>query len=288
MIAMIKVKLPTVAFLIILLLSACGDKSSDDIGGLKRRGLTALEEQRFNDALNSFRAALRQQPSDRDLLYYAGLSFRKMDMPDSAVSYFGRARVLFPRDREINRQLLELCPMLDNYNCALQAIATLISTGDNERMYWPQLADLNYLNGEMSLAVRYYRLLLADDNTHIKYYMNLWQALMELGKPLEAVKVLEEALDRFGPSISLLGNLAVNYIRLNNFYKAENYLRQGLEIAPNSVPAWINLAHVLTEFDDRDKKEEALEIYKKYREAAPPMYNLDSIITALEEELSGR
>ena len=58
-----------------------------------------------------------------------------------------------------------------------------------------------------------------------------------------------------------------------------------MSLNSENVPTWINLANVLTTMNDRNKKLEALEIYKTYKDQTPAFYNLDSVITALQTQL---
>jgi len=262
----------------------CGEKAAD-VGKLTAEGRRALDSGDFNKAVNIFKKALREKPSDRDLLYYLGLSFKKLDIYDSAYTYFRRAKILYVHDREINREIIEMAPMYEDYEDAINAIAVMVLTGDNEKMYWPKLADFHYRNMNMYMTVKYCKLIIADDPESKDYYLYLSRALSQMGKFEESSNVLFDALERFGPSSEAYANIAVNYISLNNIPKAEEFFRKSLAINPKSIPTWINLANILTEQDDRAKKEEALGIFKQYYEQTPPAYKLDSIIPALEAEL---
>ncbi len=268
----------------VMLISGCGEKARD-MSMLKQQGIAAYEAKNFMQAINLCREGLKAEPSDRDFLYYLGVSYAEMDLFDSAIIYIRRAKVLYPRDREINRQLVQLCPRFQDYDCALRAIAVLIATGDNEKMYWPQLADLNYRVGNLILAVQYYKLALADNPNIANYYLYLSVALGRLGKFEEAIKYLKQSIERFGPNEESYANMGTMYINLRRFDKAEECFRSSLALNPDNISIWINLANILTMSDDREKKLEGLEIYKKYRAQTPAMYNLDSLIPALESEL---
>ncbi len=236
-------------------------------------------------AINICREGLKSKPSDRDFLYYLGVSYAKLDLYDSAMIYIRRAKVLYPRDREINKQLVQLCPMFQDFDCALRAIAVLIMTGDNEKMYWPQLAEYNYRVENLIIAVKYYKLALADNPDIPNYYLYLSITLGQLGKLEEAIDYLNRSIDRFGPTEESYANMGTLYINLRQLDKAEENFRSSLALNPDNISIWINLANILTMSGDREKKLEGLEIYKKYRAQTPEMYNLDSLIPALETEL---
>jgi len=80
-------------------------------------------------------------------------------------------------------------------------------------------------------------------------------------------------------------NIGINYINLDNYPEAEKYLRMALELSPGNIPSLINLANVLSSQNSRDKKLEALEIYKASRDLIPEAFKVDSIIDDLQIEL---
>lgn len=277
--------LRTVLIACLLLISGCGDGKKTD-GDPKSAGLEALESGRYMKAVGIFKGALVDNPSDRDLLYNLGISYKKLDMFDSALVYLQRGRLFYIRDRGINKELADLCPIYGDFQCAIDAIAALIETGDNEKMYWARLAELYYRNKDKLMAVKYYKLLLHEFPDRKNYYIYLSGSLSELFRYEESNNFLNQCLDKFGPAPEVYANLGTNFLSLKQFDKAEQAYRGSLALNPENVPIWINLAHMLTIGDDRVRKTEALEIYKKYINQTPKFYNLDSIIPALEAELS--
>jgi len=268
----------------VVLFSGCG-KEEGGYDNLKQRGISAFESKNFMQALNIFREGLEKKPSNRDFLYYLGASYAKIDLYDSAIIYMRRARVLYPRDRDINRQLVHLCPLFNDYECALNAIAVLVMTGDNEKMYWPLLAEFNYRTNNLILAIKYYKLALADNPDIPNYYLYLSSALAQQGNFEEAIDYLNKSINRLGPTVESYSNMGTFYTNLKKYDKAEEYFRGSLALNPDNISIWINLANVLVMQKNRAKKAEGLEIYKKYKSQTPLIYNLDSLIPALESEL---
>ncbi len=270
----------------LLLGSGCGGEGSlSPKEKALKAGRAAIEYKNYSEAINIFKSALKDKPSDRDLLYYTGYSFARLDLIDSALIYMRKAKVLNPRDRDINKQLVILCPLRGDYECALNAVATLVATGDNERMYWRTLAELYYRTENKPLAIKYYKLLIADNPDMANEYLSLSRTLAELGKFDESNEVLAKSTKRFGPTLENMANLAVNYVNMKMLDSAEVYFRKAVAIDPDNVPVWVNLANVLERQGSRPKKVEALELYKKYYSRTPKIYNLDSLIPALEAEL---
>jgi len=262
----------------------CG-KDAKDLPALKVDAVMAEERGDFTGALALYRQAFILAPTDRDILFGLGNIYNKLLMPDSALTYFRRARVLNPHDRAINKELVQLCPQFGDFQGTITAINALIATGDNEKMYWPMLGDMYYHNQDFHQAARYYELLVAEYPDDRIYYLYLSGSYSYLQKFKESNDILLKSNERFGPSGEAMANIAVNYINLKKFDLAEDYFRESLEFNPDHVPTLINLANVLSSQDDPVKKREALTIYKKYKLSTPEFYNLDSIITALEIEL---
>jgi len=262
---------------------SCGE--AEDFDSLAKEGLAAYHKADYNKAIHLYRKALHLKPSDRDLLYNIGSAFFKLDLLDSALIYFHRVNILYPADYAINKELFRLCSLTEDYNCALSAVQMMIANGESEEMFWIPLADLNFFNGNYKLAKKYYQLLINDDPKEGRYRWNLSECFAQLNKPDEAIRVLKEAIAKLGANPVAYSQIAVNHITLREFDQAEIYFRKAIEFEPQNVSLWINLAHTLNEQGTRDKKEEALAIYKLYYIDTPEMFQLDSLIKALDVEL---
>ena len=275
---------PAVIFVGILFLSGCGEHPAD-FDSLSKAAMAAYNKADYNEAVHLIGKALHEKPSDYDMLYHMGMSFAKLDLIDSALTYFHRANVLYPGDRVINEELFRYCTAIEDYDCALSAVQILVATGDSEEMFWIPLADLNFFLGKYQVAEKYYKLLINDKPREARYYWNLSESLSMLNKPKEAIDVLKSALDELGPNPVAYAQVAINYVTLREHAQAEKYFRKAVELDPKNVSLWINLANVLTEQDSREKKEEGLQIYKMYYIDTPEVFKLDSLIKALEKEL---
>ena len=58
-------------------------------------------------------------------------------------------------------------------------------------------------------------------------------AYQNLGKFLEAIKVMDQALQANPKNPHFLNNMGISHYRLENFDKAEYFFKRGLEIEPN-------------------------------------------------------
>ncbi|RKX19384.1 MAG: hypothetical protein DRP51_07515 [Candidatus Zixiibacteriota bacterium] len=262
---------------------SCGE--NEDFDSLAKKGLAAYHKDDYNEAIHLFEKALHLKPSDRDMLYNTGSAFFKLDLLDSALVYFHRVNILYPADYAINKELFRLCSLTEDYECALSAVQMMIANGDNEEMFWIPLADLNFFIGNYKLAKKYYQQLIDKEPREGRYRWNLAECFARLNKPEEAIRVLKEAIAKLGANPVAYSQIAVNHITLREFDQAEIYFRKAIEFDPQNVSLWINLAHTLNEQNSREKKEEALAIYKLYYIDTPEMFKLDSLIKVLEVEL---
>jgi tetratricopeptide (TPR) repeat protein len=275
------------AIAILFLFLNCADKEKD-FESLKRAGMAALESDDYNHAVDLLKKAYLIKPSDRDILFNLAVAFKKMSMTDSAFAYFHRAQLLYARDRDINKELLDLYMAAKDVDGVLNTVGALIAAGDNEQIYWPILAEYCYRKGDPEGAVKYYRLLISADPTKKSYYLLLSGILSRMNEFSQSNDVLFKAINLFGFSAECYANAAVNYVGMKNLTKAEDFFRKSLAINAGNIPTWINLANNLSSQQDKNKKREALEIYKKYRSQTPPEYGLDSLINTLESELQSR
>jgi tetratricopeptide (TPR) repeat protein len=284
LIKLMKIKEISLVLISLFILAGCGG-SPDDPEALVGKGKEALVGGDDARALQYFRKAFKLNPSGRDVLYFTGLTFKSMDMLDSAISYMRRAKILYPGDRPVNEELLKLCQENEDYECALKAVYSLISLGDNEKMYWQALADFSLATERFHDAIKYYRLLIDENPDNPRYYLNISGAFTRLERFDESIDILNKSIDRFGPNPAVYSNIAFDYVEQKKYDLAEEYFRKAVALEPDYVLLKINLAHVLSEQDSRAKKEEALNIYKTYVMDVPEELKVDSLIRALEKEL---
>ena len=266
-----------------LAIISCGE--SENYDSLAKDGLAAYQQADYSEAVYQYGKALHLKPSDREMLFNMGMAFAKLDLLDSALIYMHRADILYPADYEINKELFRLCTLTEDYGCALSSVQMMIANGDNEEMFWIPLADLNFFLSKYNLARKYYQLLIEDDPKEGRYRWNLSECFARMNKPDEAIRVLKEAIAELGANPVAYSQIAVNHITKREFAQSEVYYRKAIEFDSRNVSLWVNLAHVMAEQESREKKEEALAIYKLYFIDTPELFKLDSLIDALETEL---
>jgi len=95
---------------------------------------------------------------------------------------------------------------------------------------------------------------------HQVFFNILCIAYQNLGRFLESIEVMDEALRANPKNPHFLNNMGVSHYRLNNFDKAEYFFKRGLEIEPNYLNIINNLGNLKR---DLNFTKEAIEQYKK-------------------------
>ncbi len=85
-------------------------------------------------------------------------------------------------------------------------------------------------------------------------------AYQNLGKFLEAIEVMKQALQTNPKNPHFLNNMGISHYRLENFDKAEYFFNRGLEIEPNYLNIINNLGNLKR---DLNFTNEAITLYKK-------------------------
>ena len=263
-------------------LAGCG--GSDTVDELKSKGLKAFTDGKYVKAREYLLKAIEKSPSDKDLLFFTGMSYKREYLYDSALFYLKRADLLYPKDREINKEIYEVALAVGEWEYAIRAIMVLVDTGDKLEDYYYQLADL-YAKTDYPLNVFFYLRRAYDQGMDDpNRFLQLANTSAVVDSMDLAFKVIDSAITRFGPKPQFLTSKAKFYAYRGDFKTSEKMLRSMLKEDTASVEIKFNLANVLSMEDSKKKKKEALELY---REVKPQIqeYNIDSAITALEDEL---
>ena len=271
--------------LLLCLFSLSCSQEPQTLEELRKAGQNAYIDTDYISAQKYFNKALLIKASDRDALYYLGQTFQKLKQDDSAMYYFKRADILFPNDRELNIAIYVSSKILNDHQNTIRAINALIHTGDKPETYFFELANLNLKTGNIIVSFQYLRKIWENKTDDPAIYLGLGNVAVQVDSMDFAVKIMREAVERFGEKDEFVTNLAIYLAGADKLPEAERVLKKILIKNPNSQPLLFNLANVLALFDSKSKKEESLRIYKKLREDNGNIMNIDSIIIDLEQSM---
>ena len=78
----------------------------------KAAGMRAFTDNNYGKAREYLKEALKLNQSDKDVLYFLGMAFKREYYYDSALFYLKRADILYPQDREVSL-VLRFCKPID-------------------------------------------------------------------------------------------------------------------------------------------------------------------------------
>lgn len=269
-------------FALASLVFACGKKSADSY---REEGKKLFGQEKYAQARDCFGKALSDNPSDRELLYLMGIAYRKDQMYDSALSALRRVDLLYPKDREINQNLLEVAMALNDWAVARSALKGLIDMNAAPPHAWKMMADLWRRSDHPGNTYYAAKLALKDDPDDIDLWVLAANSAYLVDSAQASLAYIDTAVTRFGEKDILLANRAtfLNFVKKHD--SAETIFRGLLAKDTGLAQYQLNLAHALSAQKSRAKQEEALSLYKKVQPKLGPEFKLDSIIKELEDKL---
>ena len=277
--------IPAVCFLIALsALVSCGDKPSS-VEDYRKLGIAAFLDSDYKAARGYLIQGLKQAPSDRDLLYFTGVAYKRDFMYDSALVYLRRSALLHQKDREVAQELFEVAKRLRQWEIAQSALGTLIATGDTEAEHLAELADLSKEIDHPLNQFYYLRRYLALFPEDSMRYIQAANTALIIDSAEIGLAIVDSGIARFGASPKWQATRAVVLGGLGKYDEGAAVLRRLLAEDTASVSLKLNLANMLSAQESKSKKREALKLYREIQPELAGTYPIDSIITVTEEAL---
>jgi tetratricopeptide (TPR) repeat protein len=168
-------------------------------------GILALEDKRYQDALEGFRRALATEPEHLEALYYSGVVHMALKDPEQALTYLERARAKAPRDVSIAFQLGVAYFALEEYDAASPLLEQVFTAEPGLDGIGYYTGFTRFQRGDHQGALRAFRAgrtTDADLAQLTRFYTGL--ALASLGLHSQAAAEVEQAL-RLQPASALSG-----------------------------------------------------------------------------------
>jgi tetratricopeptide (TPR) repeat protein len=265
------------------LFPACG---GDDVASYFAEGKEKFDRDDYNGAIESFRKGLQLDPSNRDLLFYVGVSFRREAQYDSALIYLRRTALLHKRDREVNQELYEIAMTLGEWEVAHSAVGALMETGDAERDHYLTLARLfqrmDWPLNHFYYLRKYMELFPEDSSVYVEAAM----VSMPLDSTDVGLAILDSAIVRFGDDTRYKAVRGLIFAYRGEYETAEGILRPLLAADTGAANIKYTLGRVLADQSGREQWQEALELLRGARHQLRGMLPIDSLIADLENRLN--
>ena len=264
-------------------IASCGEP--DSLSEFEQAGKEAYLNEDFAKAREYLGKAASMKSSDRDVLYYLGMSYQREFFLDSALFYLKRAALLHPSDREVNEALYPIAAQLKEWDYAIRAIMVLVQTGDPIEDYRERLADLNVKSGNNVVAFIHAKELLKMDSLNPDRYYQLSVLAFKIDSFYVAEDLVDLAIDKFGPSPVFLSSKGMLLTQKGELEQAEKLLRP-LLVSDSSTINKYRLANALVDQSDRSKKEEAFRLYLDIKDFVGPELKVDSMLFHLDSILN--
>ncbi len=272
--------------LIVLIGAGCSHKPTT-VEELRSAGVKAFLDRNFPVARGYFQKALAQNPSDKKLLFFTGVCFKREMSYDSAFTYLRKADLLYPRDRDINQELKPVAEITEQWGAAISAVSVLVSTGDNVSQYYHDLALYSAKNKQPLITIFYQRKLLQENPDSLVE----WTRLIDLALQVDSLEIARGLLDtataKFGQSDDLLSLVGMLRAHEGKYAESERILRGLADKYPNSSVHKVHLANVLSMSSDKPKIQEAIDILKSVPSPDKKAFGVDSLQGILERQLQG-
>jgi Tfp pilus assembly protein PilF len=206
---------PVAGILAVVLLTACGLRTRDQIGywqnsGTLCRHALAVTENNFvacnnlgtwlskngevTQAMDWFRQSLQFRPDNPDALYNLGNAFAKLGNWDEAISHYRRALQVTPDQTDILNNLGFALATKKQFAEAIACFETALKLDPHSAGTHNNLATVLFMQQRFDEAVQHYLAALRVTPDDPRIYVNLGDALVRQGQTAEAVKSYQEAL----------------------------------------------------------------------------------------------
>jgi tetratricopeptide (TPR) repeat protein len=187
----------------------------------------------------------------------------KGDLASAILEYQEALR--YDQDPAIYFAISKCYAQLTKYSLAIEAARKSVDLSPDEVTYRRNLADISAAAFDFDAAAQQYEELLKRDSSQVDVWYNLAR-IYQARKPLRALEVYEQIIDRFGPEWDVLLHMADLYNKLEKVDRAAESLRQMTELDPSNKELKKTLAQTYARASAYDS---ALAVYSDLREIHP-------------------
>jgi len=204
---------------------------------LRELGRLFVKKGDFKNALLCFQKAIELNRLDVTSYHYLGQIYYRAGDVTRACNHFATAMDISPRhsDRAINFSKLLL--KQGKLKEAEKVLKLVLKNNSDDIDLKEDVAEACSANGLYDLASKIYREILRDDPERFYLKKNMGITLHREGDNGEAVKVLEEALEKLGDDIEIMLELAHIYLELKMPMRADKWATRIIRIDPQNQDA---------------------------------------------------
>jgi len=200
-------------------------------------GRLSIKKENYQNALKYFLKAIEVNRLDVTSYHYLGQIYYKAGDITKACDYFATAMEISPRhsDRAINFSKLLL--KQNKLKEAEKVLKLVLRNNLDDIDLKEDIAETCSQNGLYEMSAKAYREILKNDPERFYLKKNLGMTLRKAGAKQEAVKILEEALDKIGDDIEVMTELAEIYMDIKMPMRADKWATLILRVDPENKKA---------------------------------------------------
>ncbi|MBP1657762.1 MAG: tetratricopeptide protein [Bacteroidetes bacterium] len=187
----------------------------------------------------------------------------KGDLEKAVLEYQDALR--YDQDPAIYFAISKCYSRLSKHSRAIEAAREAVNRAPDELIYRRNLADVYALAFEFDAAAQQFEELIKRDSSQVDAWYNLAR-LNQGRRPLRALEVYEQIIDRFGPEWDVLLQMADLYSKMGKHDRAAWALRQMVQLDPSNKELKKTLAQTYANASAFDS---ALAVYTELRELHP-------------------
>lgn len=232
-------------------------------------GIALQNQNKYTEALASFKNAIYKNPDYKEALYYAGWTCNELKKYDEAVPYLLKAITVWPNEPKVFLELGYTYEKQKKTKDAIENYNKCITLKKDYALAYKYLGIIYYDNYD-------YEKSLANLNLYFKYkpdsddddvYYRKAVSENEMGQYTNALFSINKANELKPNNVKFLNELGYTYYLLANADDALKHYNNALTLDPKSVSAAIGRADVYRKI--KKELDEAIKLYAKVLELYP-------------------
>jgi tetratricopeptide (TPR) repeat protein len=234
-------------------------------GSVYNQVIADLDQQKFDDAEATLKAALNEHPRDAEALGLMGVILDAQKRYADAETFFQRALRLFPSSSTFFNNLGNHDLAQDKLEPAAAAYHRAVEINPHDRNANFQLAKISITKKQGRDALRYLGQLAREDQTSPTVQLVRAQALKLTGDSSAAERQLLMALDQFGEDPRVSFSVGMLFADWKSYKRAEEAFSKSLQSEPNNFDVRYNLGLSALEARDLEQASQAFQLALQQR-----------------------
>lgn len=227
------------------------------------------------DAISSYREVIRLKPDLAEAWHNLGAAYAEIGQFGDAVNCLSKAITLDPDNAEAWYDLGVVYGDTGQQNDAIKNYRKAVSLKPNLADAWNNLGTSYVRTGQWSDAITSLRKAISLNQDDAFVWYNLGIVYAKTGKSHDAINSYREAI-RLNPDYAeAWHDLGVSYVSTEEWNQAINSFRQAVSLKPDIEDAWYSLGLVYMQVGDQAQALEAIKQLRRYSPAkADTLFNI--------------